>query len=107
MDIGYIAGAPIDIECGSVPAAIRATTIGDQSVAVRPDIPAAVQIRPLWRPLGLCRLSADCGGEQQRRGRPEYGFHRPLLLMSVICNDGSNVSVPGETHLLVSNVDAG
>jgi hypothetical protein len=106
-EIGDVAGATIDIECGSVPAAIGAATVGDQSVAVHPDIPATVQIRPLWRPLSVRRLSADCGGEQQRHGRTDCGFHMPLLLMSVIYNNGSNVSVPVETHPLVSAVDAG
>jgi hypothetical protein len=106
-EIGDVAGATIGVECGPVPAAVGAATIGDQSVAVHPDISATVQIGSLWRPLGVRRLSADYGGEQQRHGRSECGFHGPLLLMSVICNGRSHLSVPVETHPLVSAVDAG
>jgi hypothetical protein len=104
-EIGDVAGATIGVECGPVPAAVGAATVGNQSVAVHPDISATVQIGSLWRPLGVRRLSADCGGEQQRHGRTDCRFHMHLLLMSVICNGRSQLSVPAEARPLASDTD--
>ena len=58
-------------------------------------------VAPVGRAPAERRLRLRVKTRRTRR----LSFHMPLLLMSVICNDRSNVSVPVETRPLASDTD--
>src|ERR1700732_2545190 len=81
IDVADVADAAVDIEYRPVPAAVRPAAVGDQPVAIHPDMRAAVEIGSLRRWRGIGRLRAHSTGEQHRSKRSECGFHNPLPLM--------------------------
>jgi hypothetical protein len=97
----------IDIQHRPLPAPVGSTAVGDQLVAVHPDVPAAVEVGSLWRRLGMGRRNVDSAGEQQRGKRTECFSHEPLLLMFITCNSGSLGLVPLDmSRPLASALDA-
>jgi hypothetical protein len=97
----------IDIQHRPLPTPVRSTAVGDQLVAVHPDVPAAVEVGSLRRWLRMRRRNVDSAREQQRSKPTECFCHEPLLLMFITCNSGSLGLVPLDmSRPLASALDA-